>query len=371
MNKKDITSAASFRRECWLWLCSEKELYQPHITKLLKYFGSPELIYRASEKDLLESHCLKASQVRAICRGRADWDPVRYRYRMQQQGIRFADQEQEGFPQRLRSIPDCPYGIFYRGKLPDDGRKSVAIVGARQCSYYGKRMAERLAVALAESGVQIISGMALGVDGYAQMAALQAGGDSYAVLGCGADICYPAKNRPLYRQLTEGGGGVLTELPPGREALALHFPLRNRIISGLSDCLLVTEAKLRSGSLITADLALEQGKDVYAVPGRIGDTLSAGCNRLIAQGAGIILSEEELLEELNLIREEKFTEKKPVITLASKEKLLYSCLDLRPRGLQELVSATGLPMQEAMALLTSLEMKGLVAEPTKNRYARI
>jgi DNA processing protein len=353
----------------WLWLCCQKELYRPHIAKLIQYFGSPREVFQASGKALQDSGCLTGKQVTGLLKSRAGWDKEETRHQLERKGISFISAEQEEFPKRLKGIPDCPFGIFFKGKLPEDDRKTVGIVGARRCSYYGKQMAERLAAALAECGAVVVSGMALGIDGYAQTAALEAGGESLAVLGCGADVCYPRRNLPLYRRLEEGGS-ILSEYPPGREPLALHFPMRNRIISGMSDCVLVIEAKESSGSLITADLALEQGKDIYALPGRVGDTLSAGCNRLICQGAGIIISESELLSVLNFHKKEKRKNKKPRKPLETKEELLYSCVDLHPKSLQEIVSDIKLPVQEVMAGLTVLEMKGYVEEPRKNHYVR-
>ena len=353
----------------WLWLCCQKELYRPPIAKLIQYFGSPREVFQASGKALQDSGCLTGKQVTGLLKSRAGWDKEETRHQLERKGISFISAGQEEFPKRLKGIPDCPFGIFFKGKLPEDDRKTVGIVGARRCSYYGKQMAERLAAALAECGAVVVSGMALGIDGYAQTAALEAGGESLAVLGCGADVCYPRRNLPLYRRLEEGGS-ILSEYPPGREPLALHFPMRNRIISGMSDCVLVIEAKESSGSLITADLALEQGKDIYALPGRVGDTLSAGCNRLICQGAGIIISESELLSVLNFHKKEKRKNKKPRKPLETKEELLYSCVDLHPKSLQEIVSDIKLPVQEVMAGLTVLEMKGYVEEPRKNHYVR-
>ncbi len=356
--------------EYWLWLCSQKELYRPHIARLIQYFGTPKDIFQAPEKEIRNLRCLNEMQVTALLRSRDVWNGKETWHYLKERGIRFISAGQSEFPEGLKNIPDCPFGLFVKGRLPDKEKRSVGIVGARQCSYYGKRMAERMAAALAECGVQVISGMALGIDGYAQMAAMDAGGKSFAVMGCGVDVCYPRKNQALYEKLEENGG-LLSEYPPGREPLALHFPMRNRIISGLSDCLLVIEAKERSGSLITADLALEQGKDIYAVPGRVGDVLSAGCNRLILQGAGIVLSEKEFLMAMGFLNEKQKKNKKPRNPLETKEKLLYSCVDLHPRSLQQIASEVKLPIQEVMAVLTVLEMKGFIEEPMKNYYARV
>ena len=204
---------------------------------------------------------------------------------------------EEGFPKRLKEISDPPLVLYRIGKLPEPGKKMAAIVGARACSSYGKEMAEYFARGLAKEGIGIVSGMARGADGIAQRAALSAGGYSVAVLGCGVDICYPEENRPLYEKLWDNGC-ILSEYPPGTLPHSRLFPPRNRIISALSDLVLVIEAREKSGTLITVDMALEQGKDVFAVPGRITDTCSRGCNRLIGNGAGIAVSVAQLLQEL-------------------------------------------------------------------------
>lgn len=185
---------------------------------------------------------------------------------------------------------------FYRGKLPDENEPAVAVIGARECSEYGRYVAEELGQYLGRAGIQVISGMARGIDGISQQAALSAGGTSYGVLGCGVDICYPAQNRRLYEELLEKGG-LLSTYAPGTKPLPQHFPPRNRIVSGLSDALIVIEARQKSGTLITVDMALEQGRDVYVVPGRLTDRLSDGCNHLLTQGAGVFLSPESFAED--------------------------------------------------------------------------
>ncbi len=201
------------------------------------------------------------------------------------------------YPRRLLEIPQAPKQLYVRGKLPEEGVPSVAVIGARDCSYYGQEVAKRLGRLFGENGIQVISGMARGIDGIGQQAALQAGGSSFAVLGCGADICYPRQNQDLYDRLCKQGG-VISEYEWGTPPRAGYFPPRNRIVSGLADAVIVVEARKKSGTLITVDMALEQGKEVYAVPGRLVDDLSSGCNYLIKNGAGILLDMEEFMEEL-------------------------------------------------------------------------
>ena len=177
--------------------------------------------------------------------------------------------EDTRWPKRLEGLKGMPPCLYVRGEIPDEEEKTIAIVGARMCSQYGKQQAFRFAKEMARAGVSVVSGMALGVDGYAHAGALEGGGRTYAVLGCGLDICYPEKNRRLYEEIPKRGG-LITEFSSGSKPLGKHFPLRNRIISALADLVLVVEARAKSGSLITADFALD------ALPGRVGDALSEG-----------------------------------------------------------------------------------------------
>lgn len=215
-------------------------------------------------------------------------------------GIRVVERGERDYPARLLEIPDPPERLYVLGRLPEEKIPSVAIIGARECSEYGSYVAARLGECMGRNGIQVISGMARGIDGIGQTAALDAGGSSFAVLGSGVDVCYPARNRRLYERLRERGG-VLSEYPPGTPALSRNFPPRNRIVSGLADAVVVVEAREKSGTLITVDMALEQGKEVYAVPGRVTDALSSGCNRLVKLGAAVLLDPEELAEELRSI----------------------------------------------------------------------
>lgn len=271
--------------------------------RLLAEYGNAEQLYRLTEKEvkeLSERKLLTAAQAERLREWQTDfrYEPHRLYEEMTAQGIRVLFYEDREYPERLRDIPEPPNMLYVRGNVPDGSMPGVSIVGARLCSDYGRYTARKFAYALAEAGVQIISGMALGIDGISHRAAMEAGGRTFAVLGCGVDVCYPAQNRDIYERIP-AQGGILSEYPPGTAPCAGLFPRRNRIISGLADVLLVIEARKKSGTLITVDAALEQGKEVYALPGRVTDALSGGCNGLIAQGAGIATSPEQLLEELS------------------------------------------------------------------------
>ncbi|MEE3419593.1 MAG: DNA-processing protein DprA [Lachnospiraceae bacterium] len=211
--------------------------------------------------------------------------------------IRNIKRDDDSYPGRMKMLPQMPDELFVIGELPAEHVPTIGMVGARACDGYGQKIAREFGTAFARCGIQVISGMAVGIDGYSQEGALAGGGKTFAVLGSGVDVCYPEGHRTLYEKIQKKGG-VISELPPGTAPLRRNFPLRNRIISALSDLVLVIEARSKSGSLITADFALEQGKTVFAVPGRVGDQLSDGCNYLIAQGAGIAWSADAVIEEL-------------------------------------------------------------------------
>lgn len=270
-------------------------------SRLLLRFGRPSGVFEASEKALLDSTLSIGKKERwiAYIKERKEENTKREYEELQTKGILFYPEYHPHYPVKLLSIPARPFGIFVKGKLPDIRQRSLAIVGARDCSEYGQYVARHFAEKMAQNGVAVISGLARGIDGIAQRAAMEAGGESFGVLGCGADICYPKSNEKLYRMCMERGG-ILSTYLPGTPPTPNLFPPRNRIISGLSDGILIIEAREKSGTIITADLALEQGKDVFVIPGRVTDRLSDGCNSLIRQGASLIQSPEQLLEELHI-----------------------------------------------------------------------
>ena len=285
--------------------------------------------------------------------------------------IRQISSKSAEYPQKLNNYPKMPEILFAKGNLPDAKKPTAAIVGARACSPYGRIQAFRYAKILSSAGVQIISGMAYGIDAEAHKGALEGGTPTYAVLAGGVDICYPSGNRPLYARILRENGGILSEQPPGMRARNYFFPARNRIISGLADLVLIVEAREKSGSLITAQWALDQGKIVYAVPGAVNEALSMGCHKLIYDGAGIAYSPEILLRELGLNCENKVkSPEKNDLGLASDLKLVYSCLDLRPKSTDFLIQKTGLPPEKIGSLLLELKLSGLVREIGRHYYIK-
>ena len=289
---------------------------------------------------------------------------------VKKQGIKVVSVNDRDYPAKLLPYDHRPEYLFYKGRLPDMDKPVVAMVGARACSNYGRKMARALARELSENGVQIISGMARGIDTYSQIGALEGGTPTFAVLGSGVDVCYPTENIELYNDILKNGG-IISEYPPGAGPIAWHFPLRNRIISGLSDKIIVVEAREKSGSLITVEWALEQGKDVMAVPGRVGEKLSDGCNRLIRAGAGIITGANDVLNDIQYSGSKNENEKKQKEKGLEKDlALLYSGLRLQPKNIYELMNETGFKYEELTGMLLKLQLMGLVEQPSENYYSK-
>ena len=327
------------------WFANIKGIGNQKKKKIRERLASAQELYYIEEAGLQELG-VEEKDAQIIRKSIETWDLEQEYERMQQKKTQFYPFFHSVYPEKLN--------LLSKGNCADD------VVGARECSPYGKELTKEFAKKLASVGVQIISGMAKGIDGAGQIGALEEGGDSYGVLGCGVDICYPREHIELYTEL-ERRGGLLSEQPIGTKPLPQFFPARNRIISGMSDIVLVMEARERSGSLITADMALEQGKDIYALPGPINSQLSRGCNSLIKQGAGILLSPEEFLEELSFVCEEKMKKlEENKIALESPENLVYSCLDLYPKNLNELADITDIKIATLMNVLVSLELQGYV-----------
>lgn len=374
--KKEQEATACTEERYWEWLCSVPRLYYPLRALLLEQFGGPGNIYDASEKALrcfaesVPSMTGAGNVIAQLIKLRSPEQIAQLVHKREALGIKFISREHTDYPKRLRTLQDAPHGLFYRGELPDEEHPAVAIVGSRVCTHYGRQIAEQLAEQIAFAGGTVISGAAYGVDGAAQWKALEAGGTSCAIVGSGVEIYYPKKHSGLFQRL-EQEGGVISEFPPGTQPIRTHFPMRNRIISGLSDVVVVVEARYGSGSLITADYALEQGRSVMAVPGRLDDELSRGCNALIAQGAGVILSAESFCEQIFPDYRQQKKRKALHITLAPSEKLVYSSLGLHSKSLWELLECTSLSPAELSGCLLSLEQKGLAREVERNYYVKV
>lgn len=288
------------------WLHGIEKLGDGNKRKLMECFGSAGAVYQAPERRLVQ--ILTEIQMEQIKEWKTKWPVMENYEKMRKKDIHMVSIWDKEYPERLRKMRHPPLVIYYRGRLPEGNRSAAAIIGARECSDYGSFVAKSFGQKLGMAGINIISGMARGIDGIGQKAALDAGGLTFAVLGCGVDICYPSSNREIYQAIWEKGG-LLSPFLPGKQPQKTFFPYRNGIVAGLSDAVLVVEARQKSGTWITVDMALEQGKDVYAVPGRLTDRLSDSCNLLIRQGAGIALTPEDVIEELAILKNRQGGEK--------------------------------------------------------------
>lgn len=352
--------------EYWLWLSNMPNMWQGKMNKMLGYFKGPEEIYYSNRSTLEKTGFIKEKEIDIIINHREKFSIENMQEYMERNRIKFITIDNPRYPESLKNIHQKPLCLYVKGGLPHR-KKAVSIVGARACTNYGRQAAKELGRALAEAGVDVISGLARGIDTYGHIGALEAGGKTYAVLGCGVDVCYPNENIELYEDI-EKSGGIISEYPPGTKPAAWQFPQRNRIISGLSQAVIVVEARKRSGSLITAELAIEQGMDVLVVPGRMFDDLSEGCNSLIKEGAEIILNSQDMLNSLGIegnIRSGILNN-----VLEKDFEVVYSETDLLPISFEELVTKTEFTSERVYEILLKLQLKNLIFEPVKNYYAR-
>ncbi len=332
--------------------------------KLIEVFGDVSGIFKASAGEFRKiRECSKVSHAQLTDSSllkRADEEIEKARAG-KADIVTFYD---KNYPQELREIYDPPILLYVKGKLPVDGQPKVAVVGSRLSSFYGQRMTKLISKGLAEAGVAVVSGLALGIDTAAHEGALEGNGVTVAVLGGGLNRLYPSENERLADEIVKRGA-VISEYPMDMAPQPGYFPVRNRIISGLSRAVLVVEARAKSGALITADAALEQGRDVFAVPGNADSARSQGTNTLLKQGAKFVTSAEDILEELKI--ETAPSKKQAPAATSGDENRLLSLLDGEPLHVDTLIEASGIPAKGAISTLSMMEIKGWVKQlPGKN-----
>lgn len=329
---------------------------------LVERFGSPAGAWKAGEKQLTETGGFTPQGAHELVLRRRGINPEAVMALLEKKGIAFLHHGGPDYPEILANIFDPPPGLFVRGSILEIDSRAVAMVGSRKATRYGLGVAAKLAGDLAVAGVTVVSGMARGIDTAAHKGALAAGGRTVAVLGCGVDVIYPRENEDLMEEIASRGA-LISEFPPGTRPQPWHFPVRNRIISGLSEAVVIVEAAERSGALITADFALDQGRDVLAVPGNITSEMSRGPNRLIRQGARPVENAGDILEEMGLDRLFRKEETvRPGVALSPEEEAISRVLTFEPRTLDSLVELSGLPAQKVLVALTFLEMKRLARQ---------
>jgi DNA processing protein len=343
--------------------------------QLVTHFGSPERVLRASRDELRGRPGIDARRAEAIRRAArtplaADW-----RNRLKQLRVAIRTYQDRAYPQRLLSIYDYPPVLYLRGTVRPSDELAVAVVGSRRASPYGLRVTRSLVAGLIHRGVTVVSGLARGIDTEAHRTALECGGRTIAVLGSGVDVIYPRENRTLARRIVDRGA-LVSEFAPGTTPEPGFFPRRNRIISGLSFGVVIVEAGRRSGALITARFAADQGREVYAVPGPIDHPGSLGPHRLIQDGAKLVTDVEDIFEEIPQLRQAAEEPREeagghPEAVLTAPERRLVEILTGDPTAVDELIDRIGWEPSRLLAVLFSLEVKGLVRQLAGKRFIRI
>ena len=362
-----------------LWLNNIEEIGLKTISNLIQAFGNVFNIYDAPEK-LVEKYLTNSQKNKFIQSKNLD-KYIEMDMKLKERGIDVIYPGHKMYPDKLLNIYAPPRLLYVRGKLNEkiyscDG--NIAVVGGRSPSVYGKEVCKMFGRDFGTFGINVISGMARGIDSMAHIGAIEAGGYTLAILGSGIDVPYPKENTELYSRILENGA-IISEYGLGVHPDKGTFPMRNRIISGLSDGVLVVEARKKSGSLITAEYALEQGKQIYAVPGRLKDRCCEGSNNLIKSGAYCVLDAKDIVMDLKreiemkcqqfelgeMDESEKWTDKIP---LAPVEEMVYSCLSLEPKYIDNIIQGTGLGVTKTISVLFTMEEKGLIKQPVNGYY---
>ncbi len=356
-------------RRYWVGFNFAKGIGAVRFRALLKAFGDAQTAWNASP-EALEAIGLSPKLVRKLVALRASLSLDRVWETIQNQGITVLTWKDEAYPSRLRQVEASPPVLYVRGEIRAEDEWAVAVVGTRRITNYGRQVTERIAVTLAQAGVTVVSGLARGVDGVAHRAALDAGGRSLAVLGSGVDRIYPPEHRKLAEQIV-AHGALISDYPPGTAPEASNFPPRNRIISGLSIATVVVEAGQRSGALITADFAAEQGREVFAVPGSVLAPQSRGTNRLIQNGAHPLLDPREILETLDLTMVTEQRAARTVLPAGPTEAALFHLLRDEPLHVDEICAQTQLSIEEITSTLAMMELKGMVRPVGGMRYMAV
>ena len=346
--------------------------------KLLEYYGSATKTLSLTEHDLVADQVVSGKLAAAIVQFPKEQFLAKELALIAQHGVCVLTPHDEEYPASLRAIADSPVVLYIKGRLPENLSLSIAVVGSRNASLYGNSIAGQWSARLAEAGFTIVSGMARGIDTAAHRGALKARGHTVAVLGCGLRTVYPPENEELFAEIA-ACGAVISEFPMTMPPLAHHFPRRNRIISGLSMGVVVVEAAVKSGALITADFALEQGREVYAVPGKVDSPTSKGVHALIKQGAKLVSSVEDILEDIHpqLLQEAHgtagFPEMKDPVTagsLSETEQQVYGFTGDRPVHIDQLIDRCGMDALRVTAVLSCLELKHLIKQLPGKLFVR-
>lgn len=357
----------SDHRKYWIGFSQTPYIGPNRLRSLIERFGDIERAWTASDKELLAALDERSAESLIRTRGRLALD--REMERIERVGIEILTRDDPAYPRLLSMIPSPPPVLYVRGSILPDDDLAIAMVGTRRATSYGREVTTRIATGFAEAGVTVVSGLALGIDGAAHNAALRADGRTIAVLGSGVDIIYPSEHRQLAERIIENGA-LVSDYAPGRKPDAPNFPARNRIISGLSLGVVVVEAPNRSGALITVDFAADQGREVFVVPGSVLSDNSAGCLRLLRDGARVAGSADDVLEDLQIGRRREQVAVQQALPLTDAERRLMNHISGDPMHIDEIIAAANLPTSEGLALISMLELKGIIRDAGARHYLR-
>ncbi|WP_395745516.1 DNA-processing protein DprA [Prosthecobacter sp.] len=363
------------RTEAWLVLNLLPQVGPVRVRKLLQHFGSPERILSAKSSDILHVEGFGLAQAESIAGWESQVDLAGELKKIQERDLTLLTQEDELYPPLLREIYNPPLVLTVWGELTKRDHNALGVVGSRHATNYGLSTTKKLSFQIAYAGYTVVSGLARGIDTAAHEAALAAKGRTVAVIGSGMGKLYPPENMALAERIAQNGA-VISEYPVDRIADKQTFPYRNRIVAGWGCGLIVVEAPLRSGSLITAQQATEQGRTVYAVPGPIDKPTSAGCNRLIQQGAKLIMDGADVLDDLMTLfptapKPPQVEESRPAATLTLEEEILYKAISTDEAHINDITTTSGLTPATVSSTLMRLEMKRLIRALPGRRYVRL
>ncbi len=363
----------SDKRYDWLALHGIPGLGSIAYKSLLKRFGEPERVFRATMSELTDVEGIKREVALNILGKKYERDPLEELRKAEANGARIITYNDPAYPQALRNIYDPPMILYMKGNDIPENVTFIAMVGSRNATHYGTKAAEKIGQGLARRGLGVVSGMARGIDSASHWGCLEGRGFTIAVFGTGIDVIYPAPNRQLFNRIIQDGA-VISEFPMGTPPAPTNFPIRNRIISGLSRGTVVVEATRNSGSLITASLALDQGREVFAVPGSINSFKSTGCHFLIKQGARLIENSDDILEELGLNypyapKTDSFT-RASLPALDEPEKTIYEIIGDYPLHIDNIARLTDLEPGEVSGTLMKMELKGIVRQLPGKMFVR-
>lgn len=356
----------------WIALSSIEQIDSVFIQRIYNYFGDIETAYKASLSDLSQIDGLSVKKAEKFVDKRKNLDIEKIYNTVLEKGIKYFTFDSPNYPKMLKEISDPPAVLFYKGSPEScNFEKTVAIVGSRKASFHAKEAVEKIVSELEGTDICIVSGLASGIDTSAHTSALKHNLKTIGVIASGFDFTYPASNKSLYKQIEEGGGLVVSEYYPTFEPLKFRFPQRNRIVSGLSYGTLVAEASMRSGALITANLTLEQGRELMCIPGLISNPNTEGIYKLLKNGAALVTCANDILETLNWEIKPQEQLQMPLSDLTDDEQKIYDALEVEEKGFDELSVITKINTNDLLINLTTMELKGIIRQVAGDRYKRV